>query len=72
RGLSSSAGGFVAGPAVVLGLTPDGTASRRLAMTVPERLRPSPLRLIYINHRKTDDRLDPKRVLFSFLDFDAF
>lgn len=72
RGLSTAVGGFVAGPAVVLGLTPEGTAKRRLAMTVPERLRPSPLRLIYINHRKPDDRLDPKRVLFSFLDFDAF
>lgn len=72
RGLSASAEGFVAGPAVVLGLTPEGTAKRRLAMTVPEHLRPSPLRLIYINHRKPDDRLDPRRVLFSFLDFDAF
>jgi len=39
---------------------------------VPQRLRPSPLRLIYINHAKPDDRLDPDRVLFSFLDFDAF
>jgi ribosomal protein S18 acetylase RimI-like enzyme len=72
RGLSTSTGGFVAGPAVVLGLTPEGTAKRRLAMPVPEHLRPSPLRLIYINHRKPDDRLDPKQVLFSFLDFDAF
>jgi len=72
QGLSASAAGFVAGPAVVLGLTPEGTARRRLAVTVPEHLRPSPLRLIYINHRKPDDRLDPKRVLFSFLDFDAF
>jgi hypothetical protein len=60
------------GPAVVLGLTPKGSERRNLAMTVPERLRPSPLRLIYINHRRPDDRLDPDRVLFSFLDFDAF
>jgi len=72
RGLNTPASGWVVGPGVVLGLTPRGTAHRRLAMTVPERLRPSPLRLIYINHRKPDDRLDPQRVLFSFLDFDAF
>jgi hypothetical protein len=64
--------GWVAGPAVVLGLTPRGTARRTLAMTVPQRLRPSPLVLIYKNHGKPDDRLDPERVLFSFLDFDAF
>ena len=72
KGLSIPARGIVMGPAVVLGLTPKGTETRRIAMTVPQRLRPSPLRLIYINHRKPDDRLDPDRVLFSFLDFDAF
>jgi len=72
RGLSIPAPGLVMGPAVVLGLTPKGTAHRRIAMTVPERLRPSPLVLIYKNHGKPDDRLDPGRVLFSFLDFDAF
>jgi hypothetical protein len=72
RGLDTAARGIVMGPAVVLGLTPKGTETRNLAVTVPERLRPSPLRLIYINHRKPEDRLDPDRVLFSFLDFDAF
>ena len=72
RGLTTSAAGLAAGPAVVLGLTPKGTAGRTLAMTVPERLRPSPLVLIYKNHAKPDDRLDPDRVLFTFLDFDAF
>jgi ribosomal protein S18 acetylase RimI-like enzyme len=64
--------GPVMAPAVVLGLTPAGTARRRLAVTVPERLRPSPLRLIYRNQADPDDRLDPARILFSFLDFDAF
>ena len=72
KGLNMPARGIVMGPAVVLGLTPKGTQKRNLAVTVPERLRPSPLRLIYINHRKPGDRLDPERVLFSFLDFDAF
>jgi GNAT superfamily N-acetyltransferase len=60
------------GPAVVLGLTPKGCARRRLALTVPERLRPSPLVMIYQNLERPGDRLDPETVLFSFLDFDAF
>jgi ribosomal protein S18 acetylase RimI-like enzyme len=71
-GLSLRASGQPAGPAVVVGLAPKGTARRRLAMTVPGRLRPSPLRLIWLNHQAPGDRLDPGRILFSFLDFDAF
>jgi GNAT superfamily N-acetyltransferase len=71
-GLSARGAGLAAGPAVVLGLTPKGTARRRLAMTVPERLRPSPLRMIWLNHQIPSDRLDPEKILFSFLDFDAF
>jgi GNAT superfamily N-acetyltransferase len=60
------------GPGVVLGLTPRGYARRRLAVTVPDRLRPSPLVMIYQNLEVPGDRLDPDKVLFSFLDFDAF
>jgi predicted N-acetyltransferase YhbS len=71
-GLSAHAGRLALGPGVVLGLTPKGTARRRLALTVPERLRPSPLRLIWLNHKTPGDRLEPDRILFSFLDFDAF
>lgn len=59
-------------PAVSLGLTPAGAARRSLALPVPGRLRPSPLRLIYLNTSAPGDRLDPTRILFSFLDFDAF
>jgi hypothetical protein len=71
-GLSLRGSGPAMGPGVVLGLTPKGAARRRLALTVPERLRPSPLRLIWLNHQAPGDRLDPERILFSFLDFDAF
>lgn len=71
-GLSAAARGGGAGPAVVLGLTPKGTARRGLAISVPERLRPSPLRMIWLNHKIPGDQLDPEHVLFSFLDFDAF
>ncbi len=71
-GLSAVGDNRAIGPAVVLGLTPKGTARRRLAMTVPERLRPSPLRMIWLNHQVPGDQLDPEEILFSFLDFDAF
>lgn len=60
------------GPAVVIGLAPEGTMRRRLALDVPEKLRPSPLRLVYKNLRQPDDKLNPADVLYSFLDFDAF
>ena len=54
------------------GLTPKGAARRGLAIRIPDRLRPSPLRLIWLNHQIPGDQLDPQRILFSFLDFDAF
>jgi predicted N-acetyltransferase YhbS len=72
RGLNLSGRGMAVGPGVVLGLTPKGTSRRRLAMTVPPSMRPSPLRMIWLKHDAPGDRLDPERILFSFLDFDAF
>ncbi|HEX2560342.1 GNAT family N-acetyltransferase [Phenylobacterium sp.] len=59
-------------PAVSLALAPAGASRRGVSLTVPDRLRPSPLRLIYFNLEDPADRLDPDRILFSFLDFDAF
>lgn len=59
-------------PAVVIGLAPSDSQQRRLALTIPQCLRPSPLRLIYFDHNDRQARLDAKRVLFNFLDFDAF
>lgn len=72
EGLSLAGRGAPIGPAVVLGLAPAGRARRRLALTIPERLRPSPLRMIWLSHRTPGDQLDPARIMFSFLDFDAF
>ncbi len=43
-----------------------------IAVSIPARLRPSPLRLIYFDHDDRHARLDAERVLFNFLDFDAF
>ena len=59
-------------PAVVIGLAPSGSLCRRFSFAIPPRLRPSPLRLIYFDHNTEQVRLDPQRILFSFLDFDAF
>jgi len=59
-------------PSVILSLHPSGTARHRAAFSIPERLKPSPLRLIYMNLDDKRDRLDPSAILFSFLDFDPF
>jgi ribosomal protein S18 acetylase RimI-like enzyme len=64
--------GLLPRPAVVLGLTPHGSLHHRLALAIPQRLRPSPLRLIYFDHGDRLARLNPQRILFNFLDFDAF
>jgi predicted N-acetyltransferase YhbS len=57
---------------VTLGAEPIGTASYGLCYPVPDRLKPSPLRLIYRNLIDPKDRLDPAKVLFNFLDFDPY
>ena len=59
-------------PAVVIGLAPRGSLRRRFAVSIPARLRPSPLRLIYFDHDDRRAQLHAERVLFNFLDFDAF
>ena len=59
-------------PAVVIGLAPRGSMHKRGALTIPARLRPSPLRLIYFDIENRGARIDADRVLFNFLDFDAF
>lgn len=55
-----------------IGLAPTGTAHRPLALPLPERLKPSPLRLIYRNMHDATDRLDVDGVLLRFIDFDAY
>ncbi len=59
-------------PAVVIGLAPGGALQRRGAIDIPARLRPSPLRLIWFAHDRAVQQLRAERVLFNFLDFDAF
>lgn len=57
-------------PSLIIGLEPAGSSSFPLALSVPERLKPSPLRMIYLDLADRARRLDPSRILFSFLDFD--
>ncbi|MGX4643831.1 GNAT family N-acetyltransferase [Massilia sp. SYSU DXS3249] len=55
-----------------LGLMPD--VERRVGgyAAIPKRLRPSPLNLIYRSLPDPGTVLDPARIRFSFLDFDAY
>lgn len=55
-----------------LGLAPDASASYWNYPSIPQRLRPSPLNLIYRSFAPRVTALDPSRIAFSFLDFDAY
>lgn len=55
-----------------IGLTPDGTANYWNYISIPMKLRPSPLNLIYRSFTPRVSGLDPARIAFSFLDFDAY
>lgn len=55
-----------------LGLTPDAVRARRAYASIPQRLRPSPLNLIYRSLASPGAQLDAARIQFTFLDFDAY
>jgi GNAT superfamily N-acetyltransferase len=55
-----------------LGLAPDATSRYPNYASIPMRLRPSPLNLIYRSFSPRVQALDPARIAFSFLDFDAY
>src|SRR5260370_2250733 len=59
-------------PSVIISLTPKSAGRHRFSISIPERLRPSPLRLVYLNLKDVSDKLNSDSILFSFLDFDAF
>lgn len=58
-------------PRLFLGLAPGGLRPRGY-VDIPQRLRPSPLNLIYRDLSLGVERIDSAGVLFSFLDFDAY
>ena len=55
-----------------IGLAPDAGSRYGNYLGIPMRLRPSPLNLIYRSFSERVARLDPSRIQFSFLDFDAY
>lgn len=55
-----------------IGLAPDATGSYWNYASIPMSLRPSPLNLIYRSFAPRVGSLDPARIAFSFLDFDAY
>ncbi|UVW30445.1 GNAT family N-acetyltransferase [Massilia sp. H6] len=55
-----------------IGLAPDATSSYWNYASIPMRLRPSPLNLIWRAFASHTPALDPRRIAFSFLDFDAY
>ncbi|RFP11909.1 MULTISPECIES: GNAT family N-acetyltransferase [unclassified Duganella] len=68
---ASAAGGWA--PArLYLGLVPDSERRFTGYPTIPARLRPSPLNLIYRSLSGRVAALDPAAIRFSFLDFDAY
>jgi hypothetical protein len=55
-----------------LGLLPRASRGPALYASIPRRLRPSPLNLIYRSFGAQPLALDADRIRFSFLDFDAY
>ncbi|MFD2366675.1 GNAT family N-acetyltransferase [Pseudoduganella sp. GCM10020061] len=64
--------GAVSPVRLYLGLQPDERARYWNYVSIPQRLRPSPLNLIFRSLGPRTLALDPKRIEFSFLDFDAY
>jgi GNAT superfamily N-acetyltransferase len=59
-------------PRVYLGLLPKKARTRSLYLDIPERMKPSPLNLVYRPFQTHAQPPNPEKCLFSFLDFDAF
>lgn len=55
-----------------IGLAPDASSSYWNYASIPMSLRPSPLNLIYRSFAPRVTALDPARIAFTFLDFDAY
>lgn len=55
-----------------LGQVPSAWQRRALYMSIPKRLRPSPLNLIYRSLTGRIKAIDPDAVLLGFIDFDAY
>lgn len=65
-------GGFISPLRLFIGLVPTAWQRPALFLDIPDRLRPSPLNLIYRSLSGRVEALDPDAVFFTFLDFDAY
>jgi hypothetical protein len=59
-------------PRISLGLNPDNQVLRGAYMDLPERLRPSPLNLIFKSLMDPTEKINESKCLITSLDFDAF
>ena len=55
-----------------VGLSPDSASNYWNYLSIPQRLRPSPLNLIWRSFKPGAKALDASAIRFSFLDFDAY
>jgi len=67
----TSAGAWSPQLRVFIGKLPSGAAGHGAFVSIPKRLRPSPLNMI-VRGLKEPVALDPENLFVSFLDFDAF
>lgn len=65
-------GGRAFGLRLSLGLEPKGVARLSPSFRIPDKLKPSPLRLIYRSLRDAPARIDAESIFFRFVDFDAY
>lgn len=69
---SRTSSSFVPPVRLFIGLAPDASARYWNYASIPMRLRPSPLNLIWRGFTPRAPQLDPTRIQFTFLDFDAY
>ncbi len=67
-----SNGAILPGPKVFIGLFPASVKPYKTYVTIPAKLRPSPLNLIYRDLLQSSFNIDKSGVLLNFFDFDAF
>lgn len=65
-------GGFASPLRLFIGLVPSVAQNTALYVDIPQKLRPSPLNLIYRSLSERVESIDPSAVFLNFLDFDAY
>ncbi|MNR53788.1 hypothetical protein D3C85_1738600 [compost metagenome] len=69
---AGSAGGFASPLRLSIGRVPKAWQRSALYADIPQRLRPSPLNLIYRSLSGRVQAIDEDAVFLNFLDFDAY